>query len=377
MSDSLTDIIARETYGKSYKARKLGLDSSAQKYSEHEATARVWQKSAESGQRDRYINLLPLSRKLAQTGEQILTYFLDGSRRVFRVDEIAYSHSDGRKAVCPVVAGQIGTGCCKRADRKIKPEKIQHEIVIALPDIADPDGGGRGFFDAMPIKFNESFSLKRTGIKISSVIPYRTDRSGADLEDKAVAAIQSRMLESERDLTEKIAKRLNYRNYLIKDGSIEYRKTSKLNLQSYRWILGVSKTFNPAACFFRGKEDPGYIADLPTGHRTQAACFTNPEILGDVQFAVWYIRLHDKTRTRSAFDGVIKAEKILVTQSEREQGIMDSGEIDTLSAYILNERSPVCYGRDSRWASHIYPVYLTESFIKSKYLSTESFLHLF
>ena len=68
---------------------------------------------------------------------------------------------------------------------------------------------------------------------------------------------------------------------------------------------------------------------------------------------------------------------MLVTQSEREQGIINSDEIDTLSAYILNERCPVCYGNDARWANHIYPIYLTEQYIKSKYISTEAFLHLF
>jgi predicted nuclease of restriction endonuclease-like (RecB) superfamily len=41
------------------------------------------------------------------------------------------------------------------------------------------------------------------------------------------------------------------------------------------------------------------------------------------------------------------------------------------------ERNPVCYGSDMRWANHLYPVYLTERYVKSHYLSTESFLHLF
>lgn len=92
---------------------------------------------------------------------------------------------------------------------------------------------------------------------------------------------------------------------------------------------------------------------------------------------MWYIRLRDRKHTRSAFDGIVKVEKLLTTHDELTCGHMASYEIDTLSAYILNERYPACYGSDSRWASHIYPVYLTEQYIKSKYLSTESFLHLF
>lgn len=67
---------------------------------------------------------------------------------------------------------------------------------------------------------------------------------------------------------------------------------------------------------------------------------------------------------------------MLVTHEEIDDGI-DSALVDTLSAYLINERNPVCYGSDLRWANHIYPIYLTESFVKSKYLSAESFLHLF
>ena len=56
---------------------------------------------------------------------------------------------------------------------------------------------------------------------------------------------------------------------------------------------------------------------------------------------------------------------------------IDSDVIDLLSANIINERNPACYGADRRWANHLYPVYLTETFVKSKYISEETFLHLF
>ena len=61
---------------------------------------------------------------------------------------------------------------------------------------------------------------------------------------------------------------------------------------------------------------------------------------------------------------------------EIENGI-DSDVIDLISANIINERNPTCYGTDRRWANHLYPVFLTESYVKSKYISTEMFLHLF
>ena len=374
MLERLTDIIARETFGESCKSRKYDLDHSEHEDPEHDS-GKIWQKSAETSQRDKYINLLSISKKLASSSEQPLTYFLDGSRRVFKVDEIAYDIS-GRRVIYPLIAGQIGVGCCKRTDRKLLPAKIKHEIVIALPDRIAPNRIN-GFFQSIKIKLNESPSTAQTGIEIADVLHYNKDVNITP-EDSATACIQSRMMEEEKKLTETISRKLNHNNYLIKDGSLEYRKLTNTEMQNYRWVIGISKNFNPEACKnAHGKADHGYIADIPPYHRTQAACFTNPGIFGDIKFAVWYIRLHDKSRTRSAFDGIIKVEKILATQEEQYSGTMNSDEIDTLSAYILNERMPVCYGNDFRWANHIYPVYLTETYIKSKYLSTESFLHLF
>jgi len=98
--------------------------------------------------------------------------------------------------------------------------------------------------------------------------------------------------------------------------------------------------------------------------------------LGDIGFAVWYVRIREQSKTRTPFDGILKIQKILVTSDEVDNGI-NSDLVDLLSAHIINERNPVCYGTDTRWANHLYPIYLAERYVKSHYLSTESFLHLF
>ena len=98
---------------------------------------------------------------------------------------------------------------------------------------------------------------------------------------------------------------------------------------------------------------------------------------GGNKFAVWYLRLHDKKYSDSPFDGVVKVEKILVKDAELKTEKIDSDEVNLLSAYLLNERNPVCYGADSRWANHIYPIFLTESFVKAQFISAETFLNLF
>lgn len=383
----IRDILTEETGGKSYKAHKYSLDATERPNIDYGNNQIVWKKTAETTRHTKYIDLSHLCKKIAQHDDQILSFFLDGSRRVFKVDDRAY-YDGSRSMIFPIIAGQIGVGCCRRVNKRMLPEKFKREIVLVMPDIANA-GGKPGFFQATTKKLNECEELKRLGIEFSGILPYKTLKSEeSKFEDRATACVQDKMIEREKELVAELVRegKLNQDNYLIKDGSLEYRPTAKDKIDkksyqtfknNYSWVLGASKNFNPEVCLdVNGKPNPGFIADLPLYHRTPVAYYENPDYLGDVQFAVWYIRLRDQQRTRSPFDGILKIEKILVTDDEVSEG-MNSELVDTLSAYLINERNPVCYGSDLRWANHIYPIYLTESFVKSKYLSTDSFLHLF
>lgn len=388
MPEKITPLLANITGGKSYKAHKYGLDHAERPYIDYGEDNIVWQETAETTPHRKYVSLERERKKVAESGEQLLTYFLDGSRRVFKVDDIAYPFSGGRSVIYPVIAGQIGVGCTKRRDRRLTCEKFKQELAISLPDIANADGKS-GFFPAAVYKLNESPTLQALGIRFSAILPYETSKKGDQkFEDRGTARIQDRMIEREKEMVAELVRegKLDQDNYLIKDGSLEYRPTREDRAdrqryqrfrQNYNWVLGVSKNFNPEVCLdINGKPNPGFIADLPLYHRTPVSCFKNPDLFGDVKFAVWYVRLREKTRTRTPFDGILKIEKMLVTSEEAEYGI-DSELVDTLTSHIINERCPTCYGSDMRWANHLYPVYLTEAFVKSKYLSTESFLHLF
>ncbi len=172
-----------------------------------------------------------LSKRLSTREEQLLTYFLDGSRRVFKVDDIAYTKSGGRSVIYPVVAGQIGIGCCKRENKQMIPLKFKREFVLSIPDIANADGKAF-FFPATARKLNESAELKRLGIEFSTIIPYRTAKNAnaeKKFEDLGTACIQDRMSQREKELVAELVRerKLNQNNYLVKDGSLEYRPTKE------------------------------------------------------------------------------------------------------------------------------------------------------
>ncbi len=381
------EILAKETNGRSYNTEKFSYDSigvPSIDYDDAKDRVMKWQNSGETVEAKEPINLAS-EAKAIEGQKPLISFFLDGSRHVYKVDDISYN-----KKVFPVVAGQIGIGCCRRENRELKKELFYRRLVIALPAISYQDGWGEeAFFAAKVQKINESPELKRLGITFDKILTYREpdDKRKSKVEDSGIAAIQDYMMISEKQMVAELAKtgRLNQDNYLLKDGSLEYSEDvrkgkddyslSKIK-HNYRWVVGVSKSFNPESLLnHKGKPDANYIADLPLFHRTPAALFENSDFLGDVKFAVWYVRIRDKSRTRTPFDGVVKVEKILMPEEE-EKGL-DSEIIDLLSANIINERNPTCYGTDKRWANHLYPVYLTESYIKSRYMSTETFLHLF
>lgn len=384
----IMEIIEKETKGKSYHTYKYSYDSiglPSIDYDDDPNKVMKWKDSAETIQHKKPIDIKPLANQLV-SNDPLIKYFLDGSRHVFKVDDIAYN-----KQVFPVVAGQIGIGCCRREGTRMHKELFYQEFVIALPDKANADGwNDSAYFASKVKKVNDSQELKNLGIQFSAILPYSTSKvvtHDSKLDNLAVSKVQDYMIESEKRMVAELVKnkRLGQDSYLLKDGSLEYKvmKSGREDLRTlqkikhnYQWVIGVSKSFNPESCLdHTGKPNSNYIADLPVYHRTPVARYENRDFLGDVQFGVWYIRLRDKRRTQTPFDGVVKVEKIMMDE-EIEKGI-DSDVIDLISANIINERNPTCYGTDRRWANHLYPVFLTESYVKSKYISTELFLQLF
>lgn len=109
------------------------------------------------------------------------------------------------------------------------------------------------------------------------------------------------------------------------------------------------------------------------GHRTPV--FKAGEDVFTDTLGVWYLRIRNRLAMTSPLEGVIKVEVLARNQRERDNGL-DGGRIDTLSSYILSERNVTPYGSDSRWANHLYPIFLTESYLKSGFMSDVTFKRL-
>lgn len=133
MSNEILKFIAAETYGESYRTSKVELDaeSSIAQIEYDTSTEIVLKQKGETRPPKIYESLERQMKNISHT-PQLLNYFLDGSRRVFKVDDIAYSHGS-RKIIYPIVAGQVIASCCRRVDKKLRVENFSDEIILALP----------------------------------------------------------------------------------------------------------------------------------------------------------------------------------------------------------------------------------------------------
>ena len=379
--DKILDFIANQTDGKNYKSYKYCYESNQVPKIEYDDKKDI--RAKRKGETNKSLTRAKSVKDLADQiigAPPLFQYFLDGSRRTYKVDDIAYG-----KKLYPIIAGQIGVAvCCRKSPHSFKAYTQKRPLVIAIPENANAQTSLRNehlFFKKLLVKLNEQEILKKQNIQFDKILSYRssitTDKD--KYEDRGISRIQAEMIGLEQKVVLELAKnrKLNSNSFLIKDGSLEYMKSGEQKelstiKSSYDCVVGVSKMFNPEALLRDIKDISRVIADLKLYERTPAFMYET-ERIPDVKFAVWYLRIRE---TISPFDGVLKIEKILVWDRQEEEGL-DSDEIDLISANIINERNPVAYGKDKRWAKHLYPIYLTECYVKSQYLSDLHFINLF
>lgn len=307
------------------------------------------------------------TRQIDNSIPSILRYFLDGSRRTYKIGDLLVN---GR--YLPLIAGQVGVAVIVRRQtgRPYAPLRdfCSFKNAIAFPDqLASPD-------DTKTLKHKiqdatgNAFEVLRYQVK--------PDRDPVDL---GVAKIMSYMADLElkavHDMSEQ--RLLQTDAMLVKDGPLRYRNIAGrgFDVVQFRNVLGVSKTFRSSFAVGTGrrKRDVGAITcDLPMGERTPVF-----KTLDEGRFiGTWYLRIRQPERMSNPLQGIIKTECYAVDRFEEQRGL-DADRITTICEHLLRERNVSAYGADSRWATHLYPVYVTESFIKAQLLSDTRFEALF
>ncbi|MCM1502048.1 MAG: hypothetical protein NC115_05205 [Bacteroidales bacterium] len=375
-----------------YKTKKVSLDATNNDTISYDDKSVSRSTKSEFAETDKSrVKTVQIPMDLILHVAPIFSYILDGSRHIYKVDDI----SIGSK-IFPFMAGQIMVGCCERRSRdEFKKAELHRSFVLSLPDEFDTENDTpaeqelfcRFFCD----KINESLSslryVKENNIKIDKILLYKTDgKESLDndpdfYKNRGTAKIQLEMTDAEQAMVAKLCKdnKLDDEHYLIKDGSIEYAPSSNhsshhqsLVVSNYKHVVGVSKLFNPELLSdYEGKKLSQTIANLKPFERTKV--YRYPSDITKQEYAVWYLRLRKDYPRETNYSDVIKCEMLIPA----EGGCLDTDLVDVISANLINEAYPVCYGKDTRWANHLYPVYLTETFCKSNYIDSNIFINLF
>lgn len=284
----------------------------------------------------------------------ILKYFLDGSRRTYKVADVIL---DGR--YLPLIAGQVGVAVVERTDfdGSFLPLKgfCSYRTVIAFPDrISNED-----------VAHLEE-RINREGRVQFKLLRY-TVKKDHDPIDLGIAKIMSEMHDLEVKTVQDMATQGLIRNdeLLVIDGPLRFKK--KFDLVQFRNVIGLSKTFKPSFVVGKGKrrEDVGSIASgLDFGERS--IVFKTAE--EDKTIGMWYIRLRPPRMMTDPLQGVVKAECYAIELEDIENGF-DPERINIISSHLLRERNVTPYKADFRWASHIYPIFLAETYLKKTFMS--------
>jgi len=295
------------------------------------------------------------------------SYFMDGSRKVYKIGDIITPEN----RFMPVIAGQVCAGCCYRDEEgRMHKHMLEKQNYLMLSDTVNEE-------DYEYIKQGYERDMKKLlPVKIEK---YRFERLKDDKPaNAAIAVIQSFMHDLELSILDKIVASnvLKPESMLILDGALQFPSSKIKNPDIFYNVIGVSKSFNPNLTkITKNKVHIGtLLSKLEFAERTPVIKMrSNDEKL---VFGVWYVRIRDIYKRGDPLDGIVKVEKLALKDELYNDGF-DSVLIDTISSSLIAERIPTCYGRDERWANHLYPVYLTEKMVKSSFMSDTYFVNLF
>lgn len=302
-------------------------------------------------------------------------YFLDGTNMTYYLAESVVN----QKKNYPILAAQIRAGCLTREDGRIRlsdDKFLKRQSVILISDQINELDRERLCERIASSELGEELQLRGVTYKVNKE---QDPQISAMAKVSAMAKATGIMHRLEIDLIQDVvnADVLAPDQMLAVDGSLQFvvedTKDDRFG-NLFHNVIGITKTLTPnlqIGSSRNGVELGVYLQELQYKQRTHVIRKENSN--GRV-YGCWYVRIRDinKIPARSRLDGIVGIEK-LATKEEEERGFA-TDVVDNISQSVINENIPTCYGRDKRWANHIYPIYMTEHFIKSSCLSENVFI---
>ncbi len=292
--------------------------------------------------------------------QPLFRYFLDGSMRTTSAGHVV----DTKQRFLPIFIAQIGVAATKLGHARITVETYKSRNILFLPET-----------------FSEEDTRKARRLVKQAA---RTSRMPLDLDlecygleeqkapiDGARQKVLSAMHTMEVDLITNLADsgKVTRDSLLMIDGSLQFYNNLERAKEAFRNVVGVAKSFDLNQRIGKGqtaKEVGTLVAALRHRHRTPARKIEHRNLT----IGAWYLRLHSARfhTSLTSTDGVVKIE-VFPDAATGVEPVLDTNRCSLISRNVLALRHPTTPWTDSRWASHLYPIHVTENYIKTRFRS--------
>lgn len=300
--------------------------------------------------------------------KSLFRFFLDGSMRTMRAGHILIPGGRWR----PIFLAQIGVAVTKLDGVHVGQLSITHyesKSLLICPEDFDAS-------DAKDISERIKAAGKASGHPIELSADFYTVESTRDPMDCARQKILESMQQMEVDVICNMAAedgQLRRDRLLMIDGSLQFHEKVLKNREAFQNVVGVSKTFDlnaPLGKSGRAARVANMIFGLGPGYRTPAYKIEHDRP-GFPTIGAWFLRLRNPIGSSSigAEEGVVKLEIFPAHSSSGDQKPIPVDRCDTISQQVLLLRHPASPQTDARWANHLYPIHMTERYVKSRFRS--------
>lgn len=289
--------------------------------------------------------------------QPLFRYFLDGSMRTTNAGHIV----DTKHRFLPIFIAQIGVAATRLDDNaKIVVETYNNRDILFLPETFPP-----GDIRKARNLVRQAAHTSRLSLDLD-LEPYEIEDKRAPI-DGARKKVLSSMHTMEIDLIADLADsgKVTRDSLLMIDGSLQFYKNLERAKEAFHNVVGVAKSFDLNQSIGKGQVGT-LVATLKPRHRTPARKIGHRNLT----IGAWYLRLHsEKAHTSLAStDGVVKIE-VFPEAATGKEPLLEAARCTLISKDVLALRHPTTPWTDSRWASHLYPIHVTEDYIKTRFRS--------
>lgn len=304
----------------------------------------VWETEA----RSLYRSLQPIPR----SQEHGFRYFVDGSAKTYFIGTVLEQDRS-----TPVQISQVGAAMVAREDDgRIRVADSRHTILLTLEKSQVSEQLWQRLEQAIKGVSGYKLCDSATNNKYAEAMGLQESRP------RGAHRANWHMRELEIELAQSVPREDDA--WLVVDGSLGNE------FETWRGapLVGVAKTFRRDSRFELGSGPRArklnlfsLLKDLGENQRTIVFPRNNE---GRIVF--WYVRIRPQKGLDYPLMGVVKVE---MPNPDREP--VDSQLVDRISGWLIAERTVTPYGRDGRWHVHLYPIYIAERVIRSRFYSEE------